>query len=111
MTGLSAGWVVIAAGALVTYSLRAVFFVFAGRLTAVPPLVREGLRMIPAAALAALVAPAVLRPAGDLVLLGPRPLAAAIAAVVAWRTRNVAVTIAVGMVAVIALGYLPGLER
>lgn len=108
MSGISAGWVVIGAGAVLTYSIRAVFLVFAGRLTSVPPLVREGLRMIPAAALAALVAPAVLRPAGDVVLLGQRPLAAILAAVVAWRTRNVAITIAVGMVAVIALGFLPG---
>lgn len=108
MRGTSAGWVVIGAGALLTYSIRAVFLVFAGRLTSVPPLVREGLRMIPAAALAALVTPAVLRPTGELVLLGPRPLAAILAALAAWRTRNVAVTIVVGMAAVIALGYLPG---
>lgn len=109
MSGISAGWVVIAAGTLLTYSIRAVFLVFAGRLTSVPPLVSEGLRMIPAAALAALVAPAVLRPEGELVLLGPRPLAAILAAVVAWRARNVAITILVGMAAVIALGYVPGL--
>lgn len=109
MRGLSAGWVVIAAGAVVTYAIRAVFLVFAGRLTSVPPLVREGLRMIPAAALAALVAPAVLRTDGDLALLSARTIAAAVAAVVAWRTGNVAVTIAVGMAAVIGLGYVPGL--
>lgn len=108
MSGVPAGWVVIGAGALLTYSIRAVFLVFAGRLTAVPPLVREGLRMIPAAALAALVAPAVLRPEGELVLLGPRPIAAILAALVAWRTRNVALTIVVGMAAVIALAYVPG---
>ncbi|MBW3659908.1 MAG: AzlD domain-containing protein [Actinobacteria bacterium] len=108
MSGVPAGWVVIGAGALLTYAIRAVFLLFAGRLTAVPPLVREGLRMIPAAALAALVAPAVLRPEGELVLLGPRPIAAILAAVVAWRTRNVAVTIVVGMATVIALAYLPG---
>ena len=109
MSGVAAGWVVIGAGALLTYSIRAVFLVFAGRVTSVPPLVREGLRMIPAAALAALVAPAVLRPEGELVLLGARPVAAILAAVVAWRTQNVVATIVVGMAAVIALGYVPGL--
>lgn len=108
MSGLEAGWVVIAVGGLVTYTIRAVFLGFAGRLTAVPPLVREGLRMIPAAALAALVVPAVLRPGGELTLVGARPAAAILAALVAWRTRNVALTIVVGMAAVIVLGLLPG---
>lgn len=109
MRGTPAGWVVIAAGTVLTYSIRAVFLVFAARLTSVPPLVREGLRMIPAAALAALTAPAVLRPEGHVVLLGPRPVAALLAAVVAWRTQNLLLTILVGMGAVLALGYVPGL--
>lgn len=108
MSAPSSAWVVIGAGAVLTYAIRAVFLVFAARLTSVPPLVREGLRMIPAAALAALIMPAVLRPEGELDLLAARPLAAVLAAFVAWRTGNVAITIVAGMLAVVALGYVPG---
>ena len=52
--------------------------------------------------LAAIVAPAVMLVDGSLALApaaNPRFLAAALAAVAAWRFKNVFVTIAVGMVA------------
>jgi branched-subunit amino acid transport protein len=88
---------VIIAGAGVTYLVRAALLAFAHRAHDLPPRVRDGLRMIPAAVLAALVAPAVLRPEGQLLLLWhPRPLAGLLAALVAWRTRSVVMTLLVG---------------
>lgn len=62
--------------------------------------------MIPAAVLAALVAPAVLRPDGPLLLWHPRPLAGLLAALVAWRTRSVVVTLLVGGGALVGLTRL-----
>jgi branched-subunit amino acid transport protein len=75
-------------------------------MTELPGPLRSALRMIPPSALAALVAPALLRPAGTIDLAQPYLLAGAIAAVVAWTTRSVLGTIVVGMVAVVALREL-----
>jgi branched-subunit amino acid transport protein len=57
------------------------------------------LRFVPAAALAALVFPALTHPAGhlDLSLHNFRLLAGLGGAIVAWRTRNVLLTILIGM--------------
>lgn len=103
---MSRVWLAIVAAGAGTYALRASFLVTAHRLTALPPWVHRILRQIPPAALAALVAPAVLRPDGQLALLGPRAGAGLLAAVVAWRTRNVALTLVVGLVAVAVLEAL-----
>lgn len=107
MSGPGAAWVVAAVGGVLTFAVRASFLSVAGRLTAVPPAVREALRMIPPAALAALVVPSLLHTDGVFSPFGARAIAGVVAAVVAWRTRNVIATIAVGMVAVVLLGWLP----
>ena len=59
----------------------------------------RALRFVPAAALAALVFPALTHPAGhlDLSLQNLRLLAGLGGAIVAWKTRNVLLTILVGM--------------
>jgi branched-subunit amino acid transport protein len=56
---------------------------------------------VPASVLAALVLPAVVYPTGhtEFVLGNPQIPAAIIAAVVAWKTRNTILTLAVGMAA------------
>ena len=89
-----------------TVALRASVLVFAERLGEVPPRVREVLRMIPPAALAALVAPAVMRPEGAFELVSPESLAGLLALLVAWRTRSLLATIVVGLVAVVLLGLV-----
>ncbi len=89
-----------------TVALRGSFLVFADRLAELPPRVHEVLRMIPPAALAALVTPALLRPDGQLAPLGPEALAGLAALVVAWRTRSLLATILVGMAAVVGLQLL-----
>lgn len=96
-------WVAIVLIGIGTFAVRASFLLFADRVAAVPVAVQDALRMVPAAALAALVAPAVLRPDGEWDPFGPRAAAALIALVVAWRTRSALATIVVGLVAVVVL--------
>ena len=63
-----------------------------------PEWLERALRYVPAATLAGLVFPTLLLQQNQLVLLGnDRLLAGLIAAVVAWRTRNVMLTFAVGL--------------
>lgn len=90
-------WVAIVLSGIGTYAMRASFLVFAHRLADVPPGVQRLLRQIPPAALAAIVVPALLRPEAELDLWQPRFLAGVVAAVVAWRTRNIALTLVVGI--------------
>lgn len=99
-------WTAIVFAGIGTYAMRASFLVFAHRLVDVPPALQRLLRQIPPAALAALVLPALLRPDGHLDIVQPRLVAGVIAGVVAWRTRNIALTLAVGMGVVMALEAL-----
>jgi branched-subunit amino acid transport protein len=101
----AAWWAVIGAG-VGTFAMRASFLAFAHRLADVPPGVQRVLRQIPPAALASIVLPALLRPEGELDLAQPRLLAGIVAALVAWRTRNVALTLGVGIGLVMLLDAL-----
>ena len=80
-----------------TYAMRASFLVFAHRLADVPSGVQRLLRQIPPAALASIVVPALLRPEGHLDLWQPRFVAGIVAGLVAWKTRNIALTLVVGI--------------
>ncbi len=101
-------WIVAIIGGLITFGERFVFLAFAHRTTTVSPHVREALRMIPAAALAALAAPAVFRAGTDgaLDLLSPQVLAAGLALLTMWRTRQILLTLLVGLAALVALQQL-----
>lgn len=103
---MSDAWLAIVLAGVGTYLLRASFLVFAHRLVDLPPLVTRVLRQIPPAVLAALVLPALVRPEGTLDLWQPQLLAGAVAAVVSWRTRNIALTLVVGMTLLVALEQL-----
>lgn len=102
----ASAWVVAVAGGIITFLLRFSFLAAAQRLREVSPAARTALRMIPPAALAALVAPAVLRPEGPIAIISPEVAAAAAAMVVMWRTGNVLATLAVGLGVVVLLGPL-----
>jgi branched-subunit amino acid transport protein len=108
MSTTQTAWVVIVLGGIATFAIRGSFLLVATRLAALPDTTRELLRMIPAAALAALVVPALLRTDGELVVLGPRPLAGLVALGIAWWTRSVFATIAVGLIAVVGFEVLLG---
>ena len=86
--------------AVVTFFTRFAMIVALGR--ELPPLVQRWLRYVPAAVLAALVAPAALAVDGRL-QLGTNVWAMLAGLLVAWRTRNMLLTILVGMAALILL--------
>jgi branched-subunit amino acid transport protein len=96
-------WTAIVLTGVGTFAMRASFLAFADRLADVPPSVQRLLRQIPPAALASIVLPALLGPEGSVDLTHPRFAAGLVAALVAWRTRNVALTLTVGMAAVMLL--------
>ena len=93
-------WIVIILMGVVTYGLRLSMIALLGRLE-VPPLVSRGLRFVPPAVLSALILPELVQPGGTLNLsLGNlRLVAGVLAIVVAWRTRNVFLTVGAGMAA------------
>lgn len=99
-------WPVILISGAGTYAMRASFLAAAHRLNEVPPAMARVLRQIPPAAVAAIILPALVRPDGDLDLVQPRVLAGLVAALVAWRTRNVGLTLLVGMAVLIGLEHL-----
>ena len=98
MNGLSI-WLLFLLIALGTFSLRLSFIYLFGKIE-MPDWLRRALRFVPASVLAALVFPALTYPAGtlDLTLGNVRLLAGIGGALVAWRTKNVLLTIAVGMI-------------
>ena len=93
-------WLIMACMGIVTYLIRLSVIAAIGRFN-VPPLVQRALRFVPPAVLSAIIFPELLRPGGtfDLSLGNLRLLAGVLAALVAWRTRNVLLTIGVGMAA------------
>ena len=99
-------WTTIVLAGAGTYALRASFLAAARRLVDLPPMAERILRQIPPAVLAALVVPALVRPDGDLDLWQPRLLAGVIAALVSWRTRNIALTLITGMLVLVGLQQL-----
>lgn len=100
-------WLTIVGAGLGTWLLR-LSFIEAWQWLAVPPLLDRALRYVPAAVMAALVVPALVRPEGvvDLSLDNLRLLAGLVAAMVAWTTRNVLLTLAAGMAALWTLQAL-----
>jgi branched-subunit amino acid transport protein len=93
-------WLLLIGMGIVTYAIRLSLIVLIGRVD-VPPLIQRALRFVPPAVLSAIIFPELLRPGGtpDLSPGNVRLLAGVLAAGVAWRTKNVLLTIAVGMVA------------
>lgn len=107
MIGSGLFWGATVALALGTLALRFSFIYLLGRVEP-PDWFYRALRYIPPSVLAALVAPAVVLPQGDVGwLLGKEKLAAGIlAALAAWRVRNMLATIVTGMAALALLEYL-----
>ena len=97
-------WLLIIGMTLITFANRASFILMIGRFD-LPPLVRRSLRYVPAAAITALIAPALAMPAGTLDLSpgNLRLVAGLVAAAVAWRTHSALFTMCAGMAALFAL--------
>ncbi len=90
-------WFLMGVAGLGTWLIRLSFIALLGRVTAIPDLAMRILRLIPAAVLAAIVAPSITHASGTFDLGTDRFVAGVIAGVVAWRTKNVLATIGVGM--------------
>lgn len=91
-------WLVMILSGLVTYGIRLSFIQLFGKIE-VPLWLGRALRFVPPAVLSAIIFPEILMPNGMLDISSDnlRLFAGALAAFVAWRTRNVLLTILVGM--------------
>lgn len=100
-------WFSIIIIGLLTLGIRLSFMLFMGK-TRIVPMVQQALRFVPVAVLSALIAPALFLPGGSLNLsLGNIRLIAGIVAIfVAWRTKNVLLTIVIGMACLLILQAL-----
>ncbi len=94
----------IALVAVGTYGLRASLLGIS-REGPLPQPVERALPHVGPAVMAAIIVPAVLAPTGTLVLVGLRPAAAVVGALVAWRWRSIPLVLVAGL-AVAALGLV-----
>jgi len=103
-------WLVMILGGLVTFATRLSFILLLDRIK-VPDWFRRGLRFVPVAVLSAIILPELTNPNGTLLLSwrNPQLLAGAVAILVAWRTKNVILTIVVGMAALLILRLVMGM--
>jgi branched-subunit amino acid transport protein len=97
-------WLLFLMIGLATFLMRFSFIFLIGKIS-LPEWLRRALRFVPASVLAALVFPALTHPTGvlDLTLGNFRLMAGLAGAVVAWRTRNVLLTLLSGMLVLWAL--------
>jgi branched-subunit amino acid transport protein len=100
-------WPIIIAMGVVTFGIRLLPIALLGRIE-IPVVVQRALRFVPPAVLSAIIAPELLIPGGkfDLSPGNARLIAGLIATLVAWRTKNVLATIAVGMIALWVLSAI-----
>jgi branched-subunit amino acid transport protein len=103
-------WIILVAAGLLTYAIRLSFILLWGKID-VPTWLVRALRFVPPAVLTAIFVPELILPGGQLDISAgnSRLIAGVLAILVAWRTRNIALTILVGMVILILLQALPGL--
>jgi len=101
-------WLLIFVGGVITYLIRLSLILLYGRFN-MPEPVQRGLRFIPAAVFAAIVFPELFTSQGQLSfsLDNARMIAGLLAALVAWRTKNIIFTVLIGMAALIFLQSLP----
>jgi branched-subunit amino acid transport protein len=103
----SSVWLLFLAAALGTLLLRTSFLTLF-RSEQLPEIVRRGLKLLPAAVLAGLSVPALVPTSPEIGSLSAwvRPIALIIAFAVAWRWRNMLLTIGAGMISLWVLRFL-----
>jgi branched-subunit amino acid transport protein len=103
-------WLVMLIAGLLTFATRLSFILLLDRIK-VPDWFRRGLRFVPAAVLSAIILPelATHNAALDISLHNPQLYAGALAVLVAWRTRNVLLTILAGMAGLLVFQALLGI--
>jgi branched-subunit amino acid transport protein len=97
-------WVVMIITGMITYAFRLSFIILFEHKD-LPPALHRWLRYVPPAVFAAIIFPEIFVRDGSVVLSSenPRLFAALIAAMVAWRTKNVLLTILIGMAALLII--------
>ena len=92
-------WLTLIIAGLLTFATRLSFFVLLGRWQP-PKWFQRALRFVPTAVLSAIIVPEVLMSETGVNLspLNPRLLAALIAGLVAWKTKNATLTVLAGMI-------------
>jgi branched-subunit amino acid transport protein len=100
-------WLIILGMGLITHSQRLSMILTSGRLTISEPL-KHALRFAPPAVLSAIILPEMLQPGGqlDFSLGNERLLAGLIAIIIAWRTKNMILTVVIGMVSLWILQFI-----
>jgi branched-subunit amino acid transport protein len=100
-------WLTMIIAGVITYGIRLSFIVIFGQREISEP-IRRGLRFVPPAVFTAIILPELLFPNGttEISLLNTRLIAGILAAVVAWRTKSVVLTILVGMAVLLSLEWL-----
>jgi branched-subunit amino acid transport protein len=95
--------------AVVTFLVRYPVMVLVGKIP-LPESVFNALRYVPPAVLAAIIVPSVLMPAGtvDLTPTNSYLVAGIVCVIVAWRTKNLLITIVLGMAVMLAWRALTG---
>jgi branched-subunit amino acid transport protein len=102
-------WRVMVFAGLLTFGTRLSFILLLDRIK-VPDWFRRGLRFVPVAVLSAIILPELVtrNNALDLSLHNPQLYAGALAILVAWRTKNVLLTISIGMGALLIIQFVLG---
>lgn len=100
-------WLTIVASGIVTFLIRLSFIAVHGRVV-MPRWFTRALTFVPVAVLSAITLPEILMQdnALDPSLLNPKLIAGVLAVLVAWRTKNVWATIAVGMAVMWGMQFL-----
>jgi branched-subunit amino acid transport protein len=103
-------WLVILLAGLLTFGTRLSFILLLDRIK-VPGWFRRGLRFVPAAVLSAIILPELTtrNAALDISLRNPQLYAGALAMLVAWHTKNVLLTIIVGIAALLIFQAVLGM--
>lgn len=103
-------WLTILLAGLMTFATRLSFIFLLDKIK-VPGWFRRGLRFVPVAVLSAIILPELTSPTGTLNLSwhNSQLFAGIIAILIAWRTRNIILTILAGMAALLIFQTLLGL--
>lgn len=99
-------WLVFLLGGLLTFGMRFVFVYLLGKFE-IPEMMRRALRFVPPAVLSAIVVPELMIRSGhiDVSLMNFRLLAGVVAVLIAWRTKNILLTIVGGMAVLLLLEF------
>ncbi|MDK1028117.1 MAG: AzlD domain-containing protein [Anaerolineae bacterium] len=100
-------WIIILLGGLLTFGMRFSFIYLVGKYE-IPELMQRALRFVPPAVLTAIVVPELLIRSDqlDLSLMNFRLISGFVAIFVAWKTKNILMTLLVGMAVLLILEFV-----